>query len=66
MSNQTFGNQFFFTLALVFAPVFGIFRYLESTGAIESFGAWNTVITALVLSVIPAILICVAWRHMRK
>jgi len=66
MSKRTFGNQFFFTLAMVFVPVFLIFRYLESTNSIDSFGVWNTAMTALVLSAIPAILICIAWRYLKK
>jgi hypothetical protein len=66
MSKRTFGNQFFFTLAMVFVPVFLIFRYFESTNAIDSFGVWNTAMTALVLSAIPAILICIAWRYLKK
>lgn len=66
MSKRSFGNQFFLTLAIVFVPMFAAFRYLESTNAIDSFGFWNTVVTALVLSIIPAILICMAWRHLRR
>jgi hypothetical protein len=66
MSKQTFGNRFLITLAVVFVPVFAIFRYFESTHVIESYGIWNTFITALVLSVIPAILIYMAWRYLKK
>jgi len=66
MSKRTFGNQFFLTLAVVFVPMFTAFRYLESKHVIDSFGVWNTFLTALVLSVIPAILICMAWRYLKK
>ena len=63
MKNWSFGNHFFFVLALVFVPVFAAFRYFESRHIIASLGFWNTVITALILSSIPAILICIAWRY---
>ena len=66
MSKRTFGNQFFFTLAIVFVPVFLVFRYLESKNAMDSLGVWNTAMTALILSAIPAILICIAWRYLKK
>ncbi len=66
MSKQTFANPFLVTLAVVFVLIFAAFRYFESTQVIESFGIWNTVVTALVLSVIPAILIYMAWRYLKK
>jgi hypothetical protein len=65
MSNRTFGNQFFFTLAVVFVPVFLAFRYFESIGSMPSLGLGNTIATALVLSAIPAILIAI-WRFLKK
>ena len=66
MNRRSFGNQFFFTLAIVFVPVFLAFRYFESTGVMDNLGVWNTIMTALVLSSIPAIIICMAWRYLRK
>jgi len=66
MKNQSFGNQFFLVWAIVFVPAFTAFRYFESTNAIQSVGFWNTVIMALVLSAIPAIIICIAWRNLKK
>lgn len=66
MSNRTFGNQFFFTLAIVFVPVFLAFRYFESINVMENLGIMNTIMMALVLSAIPAILICIAWRYLKK
>lgn len=66
MSKKSFGNQFFFTLAVVFLPVFFAFRYFESEGMMPSLGVGNTIITALVLSAIPAILICIFWRYLKK
>jgi len=66
MSKRTFGNQFFLTLAVVFVPMFAAFRYLESKQVIDSFGVWNTFLTALVLSIIPAMLICMGWRYLKK
>lgn len=66
MSNRTFGNQFFLTLAVVFVPVFLAFRYFESINVIENLGIMNTIMMALILSAIPAILICIAWRYLKK
>jgi len=66
MSRRTFGNQFFLILAIVFVPVFFAFRYFESIDIMDSFGVWNTIVTALILSAIPAILICIGWRYLKK
>ena len=66
MSKRTFGNQFFLTLAFVFVPVFLAFRYFESQHIMDSLGVWNTIITALVLSAIPAMIICIGWRYLKK
>ncbi|MAF83566.1 MAG: hypothetical protein QGG54_09215 [Gammaproteobacteria bacterium] len=66
MSKQTFGNQFFFVWAIVFVPVFLAFRYFESKHIMDNLGVWNTIVTALVLSAIPAILICIGLRYLKK
>jgi len=66
MSKSTFGNQFFLTLALVFVPVFLAFRYFEREQIMDNLGIWNTIITALVLSAVPAIIICIGWRYLKK
>jgi hypothetical protein len=66
MNKQTIRAPFLVTLAVVFVVVFTTFRYFESRNIIESFGVWNTVLTALVLSVIPAIVIYMAWRYLKK
>jgi hypothetical protein len=66
MSKPTFGNQFFLTLALVFVPVFLAFRYFERQQIMDNLGIWNTIITALVLSAVPAIIICIGWRYLKK
>jgi len=66
MKNWSFGNQFFFVWAIVFVPAFTAFRYFENTNVIQSVGFWNTVIMALVLSAIPAILICIALRNRKN
>jgi hypothetical protein len=66
MNKQTIRAPFLVTLAVVFVVVFTAFRYFESRDIIESFGVWNTVLTALVLSVIPAIVIYMAWRYLKK
>jgi hypothetical protein len=63
MKNWSFGNQFFFVLAIVFVLEFTTFRYLENTNVIQSVGFWSTVTMALVLSAIPSILICIALRY---
>ncbi len=66
MNKQTFRNPFLITLAIVFVVIFTIFRYFESREIIDSFGVWNTMLTALILSVIPAIIIYMAWRYLKK
>ena len=66
MSKRTFRNPFVITLAVVFVVIFAAFRYFESTQVIDSFGVWNTMLTALVLSIIPAIIIYMAWRYLKK
>ncbi len=66
MNKRSFGNQFFLTLAFVFVPVFLAFRYFESRQVMESLGIWNTFITALVLSAVPAMIICIGWRYLKK
>jgi hypothetical protein len=66
MSKSTFGNQYFLTLAVVFVPVFFAFRYFEREQIMDDLGIWNTIITALVLSAIPAIIICIGWRYLKK
>jgi hypothetical protein len=32
----------------------------------DNLGVWNTIVTALVLSAIPAILICIGLRYLKK
>ncbi len=66
MNKRTVRNPFVVTLAVVFVVIFATFRYFESTQVIDSFGVWNTMLTALVLSVIPAIIIYMAWRYLKK
>jgi len=66
MKKPTFGNQYFFTLAIVFVPVFLIFRYFESRSLMDNLGIWNTMVTALVLSAVPAMIICLWWRYLKK
>ncbi len=66
MNKQTFRNPFLITLAIVFVVIFTIFRYFESREIIDSFGVRNTMLTALILSVIPAIIIYMAWRYLKK
>ena len=66
MNKRTVRNPFVVTLAVVFVVIFAAFRYFESTQVIDSFGVWNTMLTALVLSVIPAIIIYMAWRYLKK
>jgi hypothetical protein len=66
MNKQIIRNPFLVTLAIVFTVIFTIFRYFESRQIIEGFGVWNTALTALVLSVIPTIIIYMAWRYLKK
>ena len=66
MKKQTFGNQFFLILAVIFVPVFLVFRYFESKNVMDSLGILNTIITALVLSAVPAMIICIGWRYLKK
>jgi hypothetical protein len=66
MDKMTIRNPFLVTLAIVFVVIFATFRYFESTHVIDSFGIWNTMLTALVLSIIPAIIIYMAWRYRKK
>ena len=66
MNKRTVRNPFVVTLAVVFVVIFAAFRYFESTQVVDSFGVWNTMLTALVLSVIPAIIIYMAWRYLKK
>ncbi|MDP6437578.1 MAG: hypothetical protein QF790_07935 [Gammaproteobacteria bacterium] len=66
MNKQTVRNPFLVTLAVVFVAIFTAFRYFESKQIIDSFGVWNTMLTALILSVIPAIIIYMAWRYLKK
>jgi hypothetical protein len=66
MNKQTIRNPFLVTLAVVFLVVFTAFRYFESEKIIESYGVWSTLFTALILSVIPTILIYMAWRYLKK
>jgi hypothetical protein len=66
MKKQTIHNPFLVTLAVVFLVVFTAFRYFESRQIIDSYGVWNTMLTALILSAIPAIIIYMAWRYLKK
>ena len=66
MNKRTFGNQFFLILAVVSVPVFFTFRYFERVNVMDDLGIWNTIVTTLVLSAIPAIIICMAWRYLKK
>jgi hypothetical protein len=66
MSQRTFASQLFLTWAIVGVPVFLAFRYFESQKIMEDLGVGNTIIMAVVLSSIPAIIICMAWRYLRK
>jgi len=66
MSQRTFASQFFLTWAVVSVPVFLAFRYFESQKIMDDLGVGNTIIMALVLSSIPAIILCMAWRYLRK
>jgi hypothetical protein len=66
MTKQTIRYPFLVTLAIVFLVVFTAFSYFESRQIIESYGVWSTVFTALILSVIPTIIIYMAWRYLKK
>jgi hypothetical protein len=66
MSQRTFASQLILTWAIVGVPVFLAFRYFESQKIMEDLGVGNTIIMAVVLSSIPAIIICMAWRYLRK
>jgi hypothetical protein len=66
MSQRSFASQFFLTWTVVVVPVFLAFRYFESQKIMEDLGVGNTIIMALVLSSIPAIIICMAWRYLRN
>jgi hypothetical protein len=66
MSQRPFASQFFLTWATVVVPVFLAFRYFERQKIMEDLGVGNTIMMALVLSSIPAIIICMAWRYLRK
>ena len=66
MSQRSFASQLFLTWAVVAVPVFLAFRYFEGQKIMEDLGVGNTIIMALVLSSIPAIIICMAWRYLRK
>ena len=66
MSQRPFASQFFLTWITVVVPVFLAFRYFESKNIMEDLGVGNTITMALVLSSIPAIIICMAWRYLRK
>ncbi len=66
MAEKTFGNLFFVALAIVFVPMFLAFRYFENQGVMEALGLWNTFLMAMVLSIVPAVLICIAVLYRRK
>jgi len=66
MSQRTFASQLILTWAIVGVPVFLAFRYFERQKIMEDLGVGNTIIMAVVLSSIPAIIICMAWRYLRK
>jgi len=66
MNKQTIRNPFLVILALVFLLIFSTFSYFESRQIIEGYGVWNTMMTALVLSVIPSIILYMAWRYLKK
>ncbi len=66
MNKQTIRNPFLVILAVVFLAVFATFRYFESREVIESYGVWSTMMTSMVLSVIPSIIIYMALRYLKK
>jgi len=41
-------------------------RYFESIDIMDNLGVGNTIITALILSAIPAFIICMALRYLKK
>jgi hypothetical protein len=66
MNKQTIRNPFLVILAIVFLLIFSAFSYFESRQIIEGYGVWNTMMTALVLSIIPSIILYMAWRYLKK
>jgi len=66
MNKQTIRNPFLVIMAIVFLGIFSAFSYFESRQIIEGYGVWSTMMTALVLSFIPSVLIYMAWRYLKK
>jgi hypothetical protein len=66
MNKQTIRNPFLVILAIIFLLIFSAFSYFESRQIIEGYGVWNTMMTALVLSIIPSIILYMAWRYLKK
>ena len=61
MKKMPFNIIFFITLFSCAVPTFALVWYLESTNVFEGIGIGNTVYTAIVVSMLPALLISIWW-----
>jgi hypothetical protein len=61
MKKMPFQKIFILMFFACTLPTYAFMRYLESTHVFDSIGIGNTVITAIVVSVLPALLISIWW-----
>ena len=61
MKNMPFSKIFMITLCVFTVPTFVLVKYLEETRVIEGIGLGNTVMTGIVVSMLPALLVSIWW-----
>ena len=61
MKNMSFNKIFILTLFICAIPTYAFIRYLEGTNVSDNIGIGNTTITAIIVSMLPALLISIWW-----
>ena len=61
MKKMSFTKIFIITLFACFIPTYAFIRYLEGGNVFDSIGIGNTLITAMIVPMLPALLISIWW-----
>jgi hypothetical protein len=65
MKKLPFQKIFLIILSVFSIPTYALVWYLESTNVIEGIGKWNTVMLAVVVSMLPALLASIWWWNLQ-
>jgi hypothetical protein len=63
---MSFQKIFISVLAICSVPTFGLIWFLENNGTFEGIGIGNTIMTAVVTSALPTLLISIWWWNKQQ